>query len=193
MRGRRRIGYCNTIFKPISKILSYLYATNGATKSEKHLVPEPFCVVMASLSLLMSRRPRCHRDDVVALIVMMLLPLMRRHLCHHGNGDCCHHPDGISAIVKLAWSSSWCCCPCDNGVVAVIDNNRHCYPHWNGMFAPLHWCHRPCHTGVIILSMLALMHLSCRPLCLFVPALCSYFAGIFALIKLACTKPRTMR
>jgi hypothetical protein len=41
-RGRGKIGYCNTNFKPISKILSYLYATDRATMSEKRLVPKPF-------------------------------------------------------------------------------------------------------------------------------------------------------
>jgi hypothetical protein len=122
-------------------------------------------IVMASLSSLMCRRPCCHCNDIVALVVMALLLLMCRRLCRHGCGNCCPHCDGISAIVKLAYSSSWRCCPRNNGVVAVIDNDRHCCPRRAGMFAPLRWCHCPCHTGVDILGALALMPSSHRPLC----------------------------
>jgi hypothetical protein len=122
-------------------------------------------VVMPSLSSLMCRRPHCHHDEVVSLIVMVLLPLMRRHLCHHGYGNCPPHCDGVSAIVKLAYSSSWRCGPHNNGVVAVINNDWCCCPRQAGVFAPLHWCRRPCHTVVVILGALLLMPSSRRPLC----------------------------
>jgi hypothetical protein len=59
-------------------------------------------VVIASLSLSMCKHPCCHHDEVVALVVMALLPLMRRHLCHHCDGNCCPRRNGLSAIVELA-------------------------------------------------------------------------------------------
>jgi hypothetical protein len=58
-------------------------------------------IAIALLSSSMSRHP-CHNcDGIVALVTMVLLPLMCRHLCHHqdGNGRPCHN--GISAVVKL--------------------------------------------------------------------------------------------
>jgi hypothetical protein len=42
-------------------------------------------VVMTSLSSLMCRHPCYHCNDVVALVVMALLPLMRGCLCRHHN------------------------------------------------------------------------------------------------------------
>jgi hypothetical protein len=97
-------------------------------------------VAMVSLSSSMCKHPCRHHNGVVALIAMVFLPLMHRHLCHCCGGHCHPRCNGISAVVKLAQSSSWCCCPCDNGVVAVIDTQasllslrlHHC-PHCNGV------------------------------------------------------------
>ncbi len=63
-------------------------------------------VAMASSSSLMSRRPCRHCDGIVALVVMMLLPLMRKHLCCCCDGDCCPCCDGFSAVVEVAKSLS---------------------------------------------------------------------------------------
>ncbi len=65
---------------------------------------------MVSLPSSMCRHPCRHHNGVVALAAMTFLPLMRRHVCRHHDGDCCPHCDGVSAIVKLTYSLSWCCC-----------------------------------------------------------------------------------
>jgi hypothetical protein len=41
----------------------------------------------------------CHQASVVAFVVMELLPLMHRRLCHCCNGNCCSYHNGIIAIV----------------------------------------------------------------------------------------------
>jgi hypothetical protein len=67
-------------------------------------------VVMAPLLSLMSRRLCCRQASivalvaccqagVVALIVMALLPLMHKRLCHCCDCNCCSCHDGVVAIV----------------------------------------------------------------------------------------------
>ncbi len=91
---------------------------------------------------------------------MVLLPLMRRCLCHHCNCNCHPHDNGdvvvINAQVSLP-SSSWRCYPCNNGVI-VLDPWRRCYPCCDKVLAVLklelfpllqwhchhHWGHHPC-------------------------------------------------
>ncbi len=101
-------------------------------------------VVMVSLPLLMCRHLCCHQASVItliacrkagihALVVMVLLPLIRRCLCRCCDGDCCSRHNVIIAVIDaqaspplLSWcyhpcclSSSWHCCPCHDGAVAV--------------------------------------------------------------------------
>jgi hypothetical protein len=59
-------------------------------------------IAMALSSSSMCRHPSHHCNDLVALVVMALLPLMHRHLCSHHNGNCCPQCDGFSAVVELA-------------------------------------------------------------------------------------------
>ncbi len=100
-------------------------------------------VAMVSVSSLMCRHPCHHCNGIVALITMALLPLIRRCLCCHCNSDCCPFCNSISAIVDLAWSSSWRHCPCNNGVVAIINAQE--------SVLLLSWCHYPhCDGGTAI-------------------------------------------
>ncbi len=91
-------------------------------------------IAVALLSSLMCRCPCHHCDGVVALIAMALLPLMGMHLHHFCNCNCCPHDNGIDAVVNVQASlplSSWHCCSCNNGIVA-LDLQRPCCPHCNG-------------------------------------------------------------
>jgi hypothetical protein len=138
---------------------------------------------MVSLSSSMCRCPCHHRDGVVALAMMALLPLMCWHLCCHCDGNCCYHWDGVSAIVKLAQSSSWCCCPHNNGVVPIINmqacllsSSWCCCPCCNGV--PSLMCRRLCSPGVFAIATIIMLPLSqwhCCP--------CQ--AGIVALVTMA--------
>jgi hypothetical protein len=65
-------------------------------------------MTMALLPLLICRCPCCYQAGIVALVTMALLPLIR---------------NGFVALdaMALSLSSSWHCCPCCNGVIAIID------------------------------------------------------------------------
>jgi hypothetical protein len=91
----------------------------------------PLSQMTLSLSS-MHRHPYRHCDGVVALIAMVLLSLMPRHLCRCHNCDCCHHDDARAPLPL----SRWCCCPRINGVVA-LDLRWHCCPHCNSIVAIL--------------------------------------------------------
>jgi hypothetical protein len=101
-------------------------------------------LAMVSSSSLMHRHPCRHHNGVVALVAMAFLSLMCRHLCHHCNGDCRPHQDGVSAIVKLAYSLSWHCCPCNNGVVAIINAQA--------SLLSSSWHSHPCCNGVALIN-----------------------------------------
>ncbi len=116
----------------------------------------------------MYRRLCCCQAGVVALIVMVLPSLMRRHLCSLG----------IFAMLK------YCCCPCCDGINEVfklvsspLSQWRHHHCQCTGIFAietmallpSLHW--RQCQdcTGIV----LSLLPLCCSP----------YHADLFALMS----------
>jgi hypothetical protein len=64
-----------------------------------------WCVALVAMALSSSSMHSCpchHHDGVVALIAMVLLPLMRRHLHHCCDGNYHSHRDGVSAVDKLA-------------------------------------------------------------------------------------------
>jgi hypothetical protein len=65
-------------------------------------------MTMAALPLLMRRRPCFRQDGVIVLLTMASLPM----ICN-----------GVFALIAIAslLSSSWCCCPCHNGIVVIID------------------------------------------------------------------------
>jgi hypothetical protein len=65
-------------------------------------------MTMATLPLLMRRRPCRCQDGVVALITMASLPLI-----HNGNV-------ALIAMASLP-SSSWRCSPCCNGIIVNIN------------------------------------------------------------------------
>ncbi len=93
---------------------------------------------------------------VVALVPMVLLPSMRKRLCHCCHCNCCPHDNGFVAVVYVQASlllPSWHECPHNNGVVAP-DLWRCCCPRHDGVIAVLkllllpllQWrcCHHPC-------------------------------------------------
>jgi hypothetical protein len=87
--------------------------------------------MMVLLVLLMRRCP-CHcRDGVVALVTMASLPLI--HNCFVA----------LVAMVSLP-SSSWCCCPCCNGIVVIINAQA--------SFPSSQWRCCPCHDGVVAID-----------------------------------------
>jgi hypothetical protein len=100
-------------------------------------------IINAQVSL-----PSC--NGIVALVVMALLLLMYRRLCRCRDCNCRPHDNGVVAIVNAQASlplSSWCCCPCNNGIVALALRQR-CCPHRNGIIvipklaslSSLQWC-----------------------------------------------------
>ncbi len=106
-----------------------------------------------------------HQAGIVALVVLALLSLMRRHLhcCH--DCKCCPHDDGIVAIVNAQASlslSSWCQCLCNN-CIAALD---------------LQWCCCPCCNGIIAVLKLVLFFLVAMAVLL-------SSAGILAIITMA--------
>jgi hypothetical protein len=107
-------------------------------------------ITMALLPLLMCRRLCCCQADtialiacrqasVIALVVLVLLPSMRLHLCGHCNCDCYPHDNGGITVVNaqasmalLSWYPhpqnngiipphlQWCCCPLCNCIVTIL-------------------------------------------------------------------------
>jgi hypothetical protein len=105
---------------------------------------------------------------VVALIAMA--PLLLMQSCHN-NCDCWPHDNGFVAVVNAQASlqlSSWCCCPCNNGVVA-LGLQHCCFPCCDGIVAILklallplsQWClcHHQC-AGILTIITMALLPLS---------------------------------
>ncbi len=81
----------------------------------------------------------CCQAGVVSLVVMALLPSMRRRLCHCRDCYCCPHDNCIVAIVDAQASLpllSWRCCPRNNGIIA-LDLWWCCCSHCNGIIAVL--------------------------------------------------------
>ncbi len=113
--------------------------------------------------------------------MMASLPSMHMHLRCHCHCDCHSYDEGIVAVVDVQASlplSSWHCCPCSNGLVAL----------------DLQLCCCPCHDGVITLLKLALPpllqwccrhHRCCRPCHLSASwHHCRWCAGIFAIVAM---------
>ncbi len=115
-------------------------------------------IAMALLSSLVRRHPCWHCNGVVALIAMALLLLMCRRLCCHCNGDCRSCCNDVSTIVKLAWSSSWCCCPCNNEVVAVINAHASLLSSRSPLSC---WCCCPQYASISVLVARASLPLLC--------------------------------
>jgi hypothetical protein len=115
----------------------------------------------------MRRCPCHHCDGIDALIVMALLPLMCRRHCNHRDNDCrpCHN--GVSAIVELAYSSNWRCCPHNNGVVAVIKEQA--------SLLLSSWCRCP-HRNVLAVANVASLQSRC---------LCRHHNNAVALVAMA--------
>ncbi len=131
----------------------------------------------------------CHQAGVVALIVMVSLPSMRRHLCCCYNCNCCPHDNGTIALVDAQGSLpllSWCHCPCNNGIVA-LDLLWHCCPYCNGivavlnlaLFPLLQWCHSH-HQYAGFLAIIAMALLTLLQL-----HWCRKCAGVFAVDAMA--------
>jgi hypothetical protein len=133
-----------------------------------------FLIMMALLPSLMHRHlHRCWLAllpllIVIALVLMVPLQLMCRHLCHRCNCNCWPHDDRIVAIVNAQVSflwSSWRHSPCNNGAV-TLDPQQHCFSYWDGIVAIhklsslplLQWClcHHQC-TGILTIITIALL------------------------------------
>jgi hypothetical protein len=107
---------------------------------------------------------------------------MRRRLCHHCHCDCHPHDNSIVAIVNVQASlpsSSWRCCPCNNGAVA-LDPRWRCCHHCNGVITIL---------KLVLLPLLQLRcchHPSCCPCCLLSSwCCCRQCRGVFAVVPMA--------
>jgi hypothetical protein len=129
-------------------------------------------IMMVSSPLLMPRHLRhcqtsvvtliaCCQSGIVGLVMMLLLPLMCRYLCCHCHCNFCPHDNCVITIVDAQVSlssSSWHCCPCNNGVI-TLDLQRFYCPHPDGIVAALklvllpllqwhchhHQHHHPCY------------------------------------------------
>ncbi len=118
-------------------------------------------LVTMALSPLSMRRRLCHcgasvialvaccQAGIVALITIVLFPSMHLHLCCCRDCNCRPCDDGASLLVVDAQASllpllRWCCCPRNNGIVA-IDLQWHCCP----------CC--PCCDGVVTILKLVLL------------------------------------
>jgi hypothetical protein len=86
---------------------------------------------MALLTLLMRRHPCRCQAGIVALITMALLSLI-------------HESVVVFVTMTLLLSSSWCCCPCHNGVICIIDAQA--------SLPSLQWHCCPCHDGVVAID-----------------------------------------
>jgi hypothetical protein len=81
---------------------------------------------------------------MVLLSSMQRASLKSRHLCHR-----CNNVVALVAMM-LSPSSSWCCCPCHDGVVAIVNVQ---------VSLPLSgWCHHP-----LALAPLPTLHRHCDP------------------------------
>jgi hypothetical protein len=136
-------------------------------------------VTMVLILLLMCRRlRRCqasivalvvhHQAGIVTLLVMPLLSLMCRCLCHCCNWDCHPHDNGIVAIVDaqvshccpLCSSSSWLCCSCCDGVVAIDVQASLPLLQWQLLLLSQWCCHHCQCTGISTVVKLILLPLS---------------------------------
>jgi hypothetical protein len=116
-------------------------------------------IINAQASLLLLSCHCCPRCNGVAVINAQA-SLQSRHLCH-----CCNK---VVAFVTTALlpTSSWCCCPCKDGVIAIADAQAS---------LPLsRWRCHTCCAGTIANIALALSHLLCQHCC-------HYSADLFAL------------
>ncbi len=119
-------------------IIALVAMTSLPSSSWRHC---PCCIGI--FIIINGRHPCHHHNGVFALIALVLLPLMHRHLCHGCNGHCHPHDDGIIAIVDVQASlpsSSWHCHPlallpliCDSLValatMALLPfSSWHCHP-----------------------------------------------------------------
>jgi hypothetical protein len=107
-----------------------------------------FCCQASLITLI-----ACCQAGVVALVVMALLPLMRRHCCCCCNCNCCPLDNGIVAIVNAQASLlllRWHCCPCNNGVVA-LDPQWRCCPCLDGIVPLLKLACCPCCKGIVVI------------------------------------------
>jgi hypothetical protein len=119
-------------------------------------------VTMALLLLLMCRHLcrcltnvvaliACSQAGAIALVVMVLLPSMHRHLYCCCNCDCCLHDNDVVAIDDAQASlplSRWWHCPHNNDVIAVDVQRRSC---------PFHNCVVP----ILKLALLPLLQWCC--------------------------------
>jgi hypothetical protein len=177
-------------------------------------------VTMALLPLSMSRHlHRCQASvvaldpfcqaGIVALVVIVPLPLMHRHLCCCFDCDCPPHDNGVIVFVDAQASlpsSSWRHCPRNNGVVA-LDPQLHCCLCWDGvvtvlklvLLPSLQWhvmiinvvtlvaCHQ---AGIIAFVMMALLPSMRRPLCHCHDGnCCSCHDGIVAVVNVQASLP----
>ncbi len=100
----------------------------------------------------------CQCAGIFAVVEMVSSPSLL--WCH------CLHCTSVAALVTLALSSLLCWPICPHiAWVSSPSLPRRCCLRWAGVFAPLRWCHCPCHAGVIALSAWALAPLLHRPLC----------------------------
>jgi hypothetical protein len=149
-------------------------------------------VAMASLSSSMHRHLCCHCNGIVALVAMALLPLMRRCLHSHHDGDCCpcsalaesiilSVPPAESMILsappahKHALRVSAQACPHAERIILSaggIESSWHCFPGSNQVIAIINaqaslllsnWHHCPCCDSVAVIN--AQVSLQPRHLC----------------------------
>jgi hypothetical protein len=115
------------------------------------------CSCQASIVALIA----CCQAGDVALVMMALLLLMRRHICHCCNCSCRPHDNGAVTVVDAQGSlplMRWHCCPCNNGIVALITMVLLSLIH-NGLVVlammellpSSSWCHCPHCNGVVVI------------------------------------------
>jgi hypothetical protein len=164
------------------------------------------CPCCIGIVIIINGRHLCHHHNCVfALVAMVLLPLMHRHLCRGCNGHCCPHDNVIVAIVDVQASlplPSWRCHPLAllplicSGLVALATMallpslSWHCHPHSNGAVGiinvqaslpSLQWRCRPCCKGVVAIDPLQLSRWGLSPLLQW----CLYHSQASIVVKLA--------
>jgi hypothetical protein len=122
----------------------------------------------------------CCQAGVVPLMVMTLLPSMRRRLCHCCHCNCCPHGNGSVAVVDLQASLpslSWHHCPGNKGTVALCNGVVAVLKLASSPLLQWHCCHHRCRPPRHLLS-----SWHC----------CRQCAGIFAIAMMAIVALFTM-